>query len=118
MPANGAGASGPDGRRASGRLREASMLRTHSIALRLAACALVVQSFSLVPSCGSRSQATFTAQSSTPAIAFPLTTRGRFIVDANGQRVRLKAFNWYGAESPDAVVGGLAYQSLDTIVTQ
>ena len=49
-------------------------------------------------------------------MALPLHASRQFIVDANGQRVRLKAFNWYGAESPDAVVGGLAYQSLDTIV--
>ncbi len=40
---------------------------------------------------------------------FPLHTAGRFIVDANGNRVKLNAVNWYGAESPDYVVGGLAY---------
>jgi endoglucanase len=47
-----------------------------------------------------------------------LHTSGRFIVDANGQRVRLKAFNWYGAEGPDEVVGGLAYQGLDEIASE
>jgi endoglucanase len=54
----------------------------------------------------------------TRSVAFPLQTSGRFILDANGQRVRLKAFNWYGAEGPDAVVGGLAYQSLASIAAQ
>lgn len=51
------------------------------------------------------------------APAFPLHTSGRFIVDANGNRVRLNAFNWYGAESTDYVVEGLQAQSLPNIVT-
>jgi endoglucanase len=52
-----------------------------------------------------------------PAVApaLPLRTRGRFIVDANGHRVRLTAVNWYGAESRDFTVGGLQRQPLDTI---
>lgn len=53
--------------------------------------------------------------SATGNAAFPLHTSGRHIVDANGNRVRLTAVNWYGAEGPDAVVGGLAYQSIGTI---
>jgi len=48
-------------------------------------------------------------------VAFPLHTSGRYLLDANGYRVRLKAVNWYGTEGPDAVVGGLAYQSIGTI---
>jgi endoglucanase len=37
----------------------------------------------------------------------PLHTSGRFIVDRNGQRVKLAAVNWYGAEEQDFVVAGL-----------
>jgi endoglucanase len=47
-----------------------------------------------------------------------LHTQGRFILDARGERLRLKAFNWYGAEGPDSVVGGLAYRSRDSIAAQ
>ncbi|MEU8631899.1 cellulase family glycosylhydrolase [Amycolatopsis sp. NPDC048633] len=32
-----------------------------------------------------------------PAFAGPLSTRGRYIVDANGDRFKLKAANWHGA---------------------
>lgn len=39
--------------------------------------------------------------------AFPLRTKGRFIVDANGSRVRLKCVNWYGAHLPQMVANGL-----------
>src|SRR5271157_4875992 len=56
--------------------------------------------------------------SETGNVAFPLHTSGRFILDANGGRVRLKAFNWYGAEGPDGVVGGLAYQSINSIAAE
>lgn len=52
------------------------------------------------------------------APAFALHTSGPYVVDANGNRVRLKAINWYGAEGPDAVVGGLAYQSIGTIARE
>jgi endoglucanase len=55
---------------------------------------------------------------SAAGIAFPLHTSGRFIVDSNGNRVRLKAFDWYGAEGPDEVVGGLAYQSIGSIAAE
>lgn len=37
----------------------------------------------------------------------PLSTRGRFIVDTKGQRVKLAGVNWYGAEEKDYVVAGL-----------
>ncbi len=50
------------------------------------------------------------------APAFPLHTQGQWIVDANGARVRLNAFNWYGAESTDFVVEGLEAQPLNSIV--
>lgn len=34
------------------------------------------------------------------SIAFPLRTRGRFIVDAEDQRVWLKCVNWLGLSEP------------------
>jgi endoglucanase len=90
------------------------MSKNSAIVSRLIACSLVLPGAYLAPSCGSKAPSASTQAPAT--VAFPLHTSGQFIVDANGQRVRLKAFNWYGAESPDAVVGGLAYQSLDSIV--
>lgn len=51
------------------------------------------------------------------APAFPLHTQGQYIVDSNGYRVRLNAFNWYGTESTDYVVAGLQTQSLASIVS-
>jgi len=50
--------------------------------------------------------------------AFPLHTSGRFIVDSNGNRVRLNGVNWYGAESTDFVVAGLQAATLPSIVQQ
>jgi aryl-phospho-beta-D-glucosidase BglC (GH1 family) len=41
------------------------------------------------------------------AIATPLSTKGRFIVDANGNRVRLAGVNWYGASEDLGVPAGL-----------
>jgi endoglucanase len=40
-------------------------------------------------------------------IATPLSTSGRFIVDANGRRVKLAGVNWIGAHMDDGVVAGL-----------
>ena len=37
----------------------------------------------------------------------PLSTSGRYIVDARGRRVRLAGVNWYGAHEDDGVVSGL-----------
>src|ERR1700733_13766262 len=51
-------------------------------------------------------------------IAFPLHTSGASIVDAAGKAVKLKLVNWYGAESPDYVVGGLKYQPVTTIINE
>lgn len=61
------------------------------------------------------------AHASTPparaaAASYPLHTSGRWIVDASGRRVKLAAVNWYGAESPEYVVGGLDDRSLNAIV--
>jgi endoglucanase len=41
------------------------------------------------------------------AIATPLSTSGRFIVDAQGNRVRLAGVNWYGASEDYGVPVGL-----------
>ena len=41
------------------------------------------------------------------AIATPLSTSGRFIVDAQGNRVRLAGVNWYGASEDLGVPAGL-----------
>src|SRR5437764_14021094 len=82
------------------------MLNNSATVSRLIACSLVLPGAYLAPSCGGRAPAK-SPQPPAAKVAFPLHTSGQFIVDANGQRVRLKAFNWYGAESPDAVVGGL-----------
>jgi len=37
----------------------------------------------------------------------PLSTQGRFIVDAHGRRVRLAGVNWYGAHEDLGLVPGL-----------
>jgi len=54
----------------------------------------------------------------TTSPVFPLHVSGRYIVDSSGNRVRLYAFNWYGAESTDYVVGGLQLQPLQSIVAE
>src|SRR5580658_4953388 len=53
---------------------------------------------------------------SAAAPAFPLHTSGQYIVDSNGVRVHLNAFNWYGAEGEDFAVEGLEAQPLNSIV--
>eukprot|EP01111_Echinosteliopsis_oligospora_P013210 TRINITY_DN4677_c0_g1_i1.p1 TRINITY_DN4677_c0_g1~~TRINITY_DN4677_c0_g1_i1.p1 ORF type:complete len:387 (+),score=70.43 TRINITY_DN4677_c0_g1_i1:487-1647(+) len=50
--------------------------------------------------------------------AFPLRTEGRYIVDSNGDRVRLAGVNWYGADQADFVVGGLHVATLSDISQQ
>lgn len=51
------------------------------------------------------------------APAFPLHTSGQYIVDSNGTRVHINAFNWYGSEGQDFVVEGLQAQPLSNIVS-
>jgi endoglucanase len=51
-------------------------------------------------------------------IKFPLHTSGASIVDANDKPVKLNFVNWYGAESPDFVVGGLEYQPISSIISE
>lgn len=50
------------------------------------------------------------------APAVPLHTSGQFIVDSNGTRVHINAFNWYGSEGLDYVVEGLQAQPSSSIV--
>jgi endoglucanase len=45
-----------------------------------------------------------------------LHAQGTQIVDARGHPVHLAALNWYGAESPDFVVGGLDYRPYQQIL--
>jgi endoglucanase len=40
-------------------------------------------------------------------LAFPLHTEANHVFDSSGRRIHINAVNWYGAESPDFVVGGL-----------
>ncbi len=49
------------------------------------------------------------------AIATPLSTSGRFIVDAHGKRVRLAGVNWYGASEDLGVPAGLDRTDLNTL---
>src|SRR5262245_61495919 len=46
----------------------------------------------------------------------PLSTKGRYIVDAAGNRFKLKSVNWYGASDTRQVVGGLDKQPIANIV--
>jgi len=48
-------------------------------------------------------------------IGFPLHTEGRYIVDANGQRVKLACTNWYGAHLKTFAQNGLHARSPDSI---
>jgi aryl-phospho-beta-D-glucosidase BglC (GH1 family) len=47
--------------------------------------------------------------------ALPLSTCGRWIVDAAGRRVKLAGVNWYGASDTKWVVGGLDKVSLEGV---
>ena len=48
-------------------------------------------------------------------IATPLSTSGRFIVDAHGKRVRLAGVNWYGASEDIGVPAGLDLTNRSTL---
>lgn len=47
--------------------------------------------------------------------ALPLHTQTRFIVDANGKRLKLAGVSWYGGESPDLVPAGLDHNDVRAI---
>ena len=49
------------------------------------------------------------------AIATPLSTSGRFIVDVHGKRVRLAGVNWYGASEDLGVPAGLDRTNRNTL---
>jgi hypothetical protein len=69
-------------------------------------------------SAGPASDAASDAAAPDAGIEFPLHTSGASIVDAAGHSVKLRMVNWYGAESPDYVVGGLKYQPVGTIINE
>lgn len=56
-----------------------------------------------------------TLPSETNNTKLPLSTLGRYIIDADGQRVRLFSVNWYGASDEGFAVGGLEHQHRDDI---
>lgn len=53
-----------------------------------------------------------------PTIATPLSTSGRYIVDANGHRVKMTGVNWAGAHEDFGVPGGLDVLPISTITSQ
>jgi len=54
----------------------------------------------------------------TPCMALqpPISTEGAKLIDASGCYFKLFSVNWFGAESPEYVVGGLHKQSIGDIV--
>jgi len=54
------------------------------------------------------------------ALPGPLVTSGRWIVESQNhkQRIKLASVNWYGAEEADFVPGGLDCQSIGTIAAE
>ncbi|HEV2323309.1 MAG TPA: cellulase family glycosylhydrolase [Terracidiphilus sp.] len=68
--------------------------------------------------CSAQSQSATGGCSPQAAPALPLHTSGRWIVDRNGNRVKLDSVNWYGAEEKDFVPAGLELASLDSIASE
>ena len=58
------------------------------------------------------------AQTHSAALAPPLRTEGRHIVDAGGHIVRLASVNWYGFDQKEFVAGGLDHAPLTEIIRQ
>jgi endoglucanase len=58
------------------------------------------------------------ARSQQAAVAPPLHTEGRQIVDSSGHAVRLTSVNWYGFDQREFVAGGLDHAPLEAIVGQ
>lgn len=56
----------------------------------------------------------FIAQHTTPNMAYPLSTSSRWIVDKNGERVKLACANWPSHLQP-VVAEGLSKQPVDTL---
>ena len=99
------------------------MTRSRWAAVVLTATALAIGPVSWVPA-SAVSARPLPARTAGPAaqpdagIDFPLHTSGASIVGASGVPVKLDFVNWYGAESPDYVVGGLEYQPVSEIIGQ
>ncbi|MFG2696847.1 glycoside hydrolase family 5 protein [Kitasatospora sp. NPDC048407] len=83
-----------------------TVLRCTSAALA-AACALVLGTLTPTASAASAASAADTPTVAAPVLtgpqlaaswAGPLSTRGRYVVDANGDRFKLKSGNWAGAQ--------------------
>jgi endoglucanase len=55
------------------------------------------------------------ANDSTALFQPPLYTRGRYIIDSNGDRFKLASINWYGASDELFIPGGLDVQHRQTI---
>lgn len=55
---------------------------------------------------------------SIPPVTPPLTTQGRFIIDATGRRVKLAGFNWTGAHQDHKVPVGLGLRHRDEYAAQ
>ncbi len=47
---------------------------------------------------------------------FPLSTAGRYVVDSQGARYKLRSANWYGFHVEDQVLKGLDRQPLDHLI--
>ncbi len=56
------------------------------------------------------------AESRGAAGDFPLSSSGRFVVDAKGNRFKLKSVNWWGASDTTRVVRGLDQQHISVII--
>jgi endoglucanase len=89
-----------------------------ALAVPLLAAAPSAPHGTVPPSAVSPPAVSLPAVSAAAAVSFPLHTSGAHIVDAAGRRVKLALVNWYGAESPDFVPGGLAYQPISQIISQ
>lgn len=46
----------------------------------------------------------------------PLSTRGKYIVNAQGRPIKLNCINWYGAHQLDYIVSGPEYNTVENIV--
>jgi endoglucanase len=100
------------------RRRRASALSAGLAVAALGLPALVLDPPASAGSTVSAAPAAHGLVSPTAGISFPLHTSGADIVDASGHPVKLDLVNWYGAESPDFVPGGLAYQPVSTIINE
>ena len=78
-----------------------------SASLLVLSLCLLVPSFGAQPARGQRA-----------AIAPPLHTEGRQIVDSTGHAVRLTSVNWYGFDQKEFVAGGLDHAPLEAIIGQ